>query len=154
MLRTNTLFAGASPKRQISTLIYVLRTNAHRISRIKKNYWVHKPWFELRHCLLEPDPNTIIHQRNRVGRVVCFRLSFSNHILKAANCCVKSPLNLYFLVLVRILFQCASAKYIKTHTNLTRSQIHLAKNKLELLATRPKKMKIMRLWTKILKKNF
>ena len=85
--------------------------NSHSAqSNQKKNYWVHKPCFELRHCLLEPVPHTIIHQRNRVGRVVCFRLSLSNHFLKAANCCVKSPLNLYFLVLVRILFQCASAK--------------------------------------------
>ena len=60
---------------------------------------------------MEPVPNAIIHQRNRVGRFVCFRLSLSSHSLKAANCCVRSPLETYIFVLERILFQFAPVRF-------------------------------------------
>ena len=60
---------------------------------------------------MEPVPNAIIHQRNRVGRFVCFRLPLSNHFLKVANCCVRPPLKPYLFVLKRMHCQFAPLRF-------------------------------------------
>ena len=91
-----------SPSSCQKQILMEMNSHSAQSNQEKKNYSVHKPCFELSRCLLDPIQKQH-NMRNRVGRFDCFS--------SVTNFCVRSRLKPYFLVLLRIVFEFAPARF-------------------------------------------